>query len=503
MSALATTYRLYSSNTNPLQNFSLDDANGIAKPYTSWAQQPDENGLAVWQLEYAEPTECVFATPIFTDPNNPVPVYLAALSTDGLNYIHTLSGQVFNSVSASADRPTAYGAHYIGYVKSASADPVTGHYSWAIKVPAQVTPKIKARTKDPLTGVKLYGNDISMLWYGPLPLGLQIQCDVEDITDPAGWFDLSDVTNVTGYAESSVGMSLLKINSEIVPQDGFSHSLKFRVRYNLAGDVSEWVETPWKSATYLLPPPNPVSAVAATLIRDRNDVVPDRLRVDWTWAATDPGDAVEVYAIDYLGKKHLLGEETDNAVTSMTVENVSRFVTQATGPANQSAYRFGVIAKNRTTKSDLVLTASPLLITNKLADTSPPTPDEIAGTAHDRTHNDVLSLAFNEVDSLPGLSPDQITATKGHLSFALDAITRTVKSIVKDGGSATLNHLGTFRAKWTSERWGRNPSNGDPVLIPASRSNAFTPSQGYKVGTKYGLILTDTEAKTYTPPSGG
>ncbi len=79
-----------------------------ALPSVHGLQQPDENGLQVWQLEYSEPTECVFATPAFTDPNNPVPVYLAALHANGTDYIHTLSAQVFNSASARpAPRPVA------------------------------------------------------------------------------------------------------------------------------------------------------------------------------------------------------------------------------------------------------------------------------------------------------------------------------------------------------------------------------------------------------------
>ncbi len=91
----------------------------------------------------------------------------------------------------------------------------------------------------------------------------------------------------------------------------------------------------------------------------------------------------------------------------MTVENVSRFVIQATGPATQSAYRFGVLAKNRTTKSEMTVSAVPTLITNKLADTSPPTPDDEAGTAVAATQNMLLNDVSLKLDGMqiPGGIP--------------------------------------------------------------------------------------------------
>ena len=67
--------------------------------------------------------------------------------------------------------------------------------------------------------------------------------------------------------------------------------------------------------------------------------------------------------------------------------------------------------------------------------------------------------------------------------------------MIAKGGSVDLSDFGVFAAKWTSERLGRNPSNGEPVITPAYRSLGFAPSTGFKAGTKAGSIMTDAQAK--------
>lgn len=444
--------------------------------------------------------EAVAMDSTFQNPNDPQPVYLCYATPEEIvngtitHWDNVLDNSLFDNMAPG--RPTPFGNQIINYTGVGGENPAMR--TWTLRPPEQFTPKIRQRTKDALTGVKLYGNDFSMLWYGVSPNAIQVQCDVEDITDPAGFVDVA-YTNVTTYAESSVGMSLVKLTEEIIPQDGFSHALKFRVRYHCGGDVSEWVEGAWQQATYILPAPNPPASVSAVVLRDRADVIPDRVRVEWQWAATDPGDAVEIYAIDYLGKKHLLGEETDNAVTSLTVENVSRFVTQETGPATQSAYRFGVISKNRSSKSDLTTSTGTVLLTNKVKDITPPTPDEIAGTAETASYSTLLSKINAAVQASNTYTADMKAAFALMATGVVNTVFDTIKDVVMKGGNVTVDDFGVFRAKWKDEYWGRNPSTGDPVLVPAQRGQAFSPSAGYKVGTKYGVILTDPQAKTYTP----
>ncbi len=447
------------------------------------------DGYSRKSITFASAVEAVFANPTFSNPNAPVPVFLA-YESGGKLYNVLDNTELANDRPAESSRPAPRLSHLPLYTKAAGV--------WNIATPEQFVPKIKARTKDPMTGDVLYGNDFSMLWYGVVPNAIQVQCDVEDITDPAGFFDL-DYSNATTYAESSVGMSLVKITGEIIPRDGFIHTLKFRIRYNAAGDTSAWVEGPLQQALYALAPPGAPTNVSAVVLRDRIDTIPDRIKISWAWDATVPGDAVEVYAIDYLGKKHLLGEETDTDTTEMTVENVSRFIVQDAAPAAKSAYRFAVLAKNRSSKSDLVYSSATYQLTNKVKDLAPPTPDEIAGTAESCTFSSLMAKVNAVLQNSATLTAEQKVIAGTIYPQVIIETFKQIKTIVMLGGDVTVDNFGVFAAKWSNERWGRNPSNGDPVLIPAARGTAFAPSLGYKTGTKYGLILTDAQAKTYTP----
>lgn len=429
-----------------------------------------------------EPAEIIAVTPIFADPAAPVPVYLLFTAPDA-SLKNVLDNSVFTV--ANPGRPAPRGGQENAYTG------VNG--VWTLKTPTHFDAKIKPRSKDPITGVPLYGNDFLMLWTGTNPTAIQVQVDVEDITDPAGFADV-DYTNATTYSESSVGMSLVKLNEEIIPRDGLTHALKFRIRYNCGGDVSAWVEDDWKTAVYKLAPPEAPTSVSATLIRDRVDVIPDRVRVHWSWAATNPGDVVEVYAIDFLGKKHLIYEESDNTVTSCTVENVSRFTKVETPPAVQTAYRFGVLAKNRSTKSDMAV-SDVVQITSALEDTDPPTPDEVAGTAETVTFPGLI-LKFNaEVNADMSLTAEDRSVINAGAYPLIRDLFRAIRKVVMKGGSVAIEDIGLFKAKWSSERMGRNPSNGESILIPAARGVGFTPSIGFKTGTKLGQIMTDGEAK--------
>lgn len=495
MSAPATSYKLFYPDTNTVTALDLFAGNGSALAPQSIADETSPPaGWKVKTIAFASAAEAVFATPTFQNPNAPVPVYLTYHDDVGGNDLNVLDGLPF--ATAAPGRPTPRGEHAINYTASVQENGQT----WTIKTPDLFIPKVKQRTKDPITGATLYGNDFTLLWSGVLPDAIQVQCDVEDITDPAGFQDVA-YTNATTYAESSVGMSLVRLNSEIIPQDGFIHALKFRIRYNCGGDVSPWVEGPWQQAMFAMPAPNAPTNVIATVLRDRADTIPDRVRVEWQWAATTPGDAVEIYAVDYTGKKHLIGEETDNAVTSITVENVSRFVTQVSGPAVQSAYRFGVLSKNRSSKSDLSVTAGTYLLTNKVKDTTPPTPDEIAGTAEDMSYSSLVIKLTDEIQASTAYTSEQKLVFSQMASAIMYTFITVVKRVIMRGGSVDMTDFGEFRAKWSNERWGRNPATGEPVLIPASRGLGFTPSKGFKVGTKYGVLLSDEQAKNYTPPN--
>ncbi|MFZ1641449.1 MAG: glycosyl hydrolase 108 family protein [Candidatus Contendobacter sp.] len=181
----------------------------------------------------------------------------------------------------------------------------------------------------------------------------------------------------------------------------------------------------------------------------------------------------------------------------MTVENVSRFVIQATGPATQSAYRFGVLAKNRTTKSEMTVSAVPTLITNKLADTSPPTPDDEAGTAVAATQNMLLNDVSLKLDGMQ-IPVEYLIQAQMVKAWVLAAVILSIKDFVMKGGSVDLDNLGTFRAKWNSARWSRktlgrkieNPAEAQRLPEPPGRNRWLTQDEATKL-----LLAARHEAK--------
>jgi DNA-binding protein HU-beta len=64
--------------------------------------------------------------------------------------------------------------------------------------------------------------------------------------------------------------------------------------------------------------------------------------------------------------------------------------------------------------------------------------------------------------------------TKAASAKALDAVISAITSTLASGESVTLSGFGTFRVTQTAERMGRNPSNGQPMRIPASKRVGFS-----------------------------
>ncbi len=81
------------------------------------------------------------------------------------------------------------------------------------------------------------------------------------------------------------------------------------------------------------------------------------------------------------------------------------------------------------------------------------------------------------------------------VNSAIDQVIYKIKDVVRLGGSVEFTDLGLFTAKWTKERQARNPATGEPIIVPAYRSQDFAPSIGFKTGTRNGTILTDAQAK--------
>lgn len=348
---------------------------------------------------------------------------------------------------------------------------------------------VSAKGKDPITGDTLAGNDILFRWSGKVPALFKVEADVEDIADPRGFVPV-ELENITTYAESSVGLSLVASQDQIIPRDGMGHSVAFRCRYNVNGDAGAWVNLANEFFTYDMEAPKPCVSLTSALLRDRNDVISDLVELHWVKDPVSPGTGVEIFVTDFVGKKHSV-YTSNGAELSVRLENISRFIVQDEGPAVQRPYRFHIVATNLSAKSSETY-ADPLNITSKVKAVVPPTPDEIAGTARDVIYATLKAEVFADVLTALGSLPAEGQAI---CNSAVDNILLKIKDVVAKGGSVDLADFGIFEAKWTKERLGRNPSTGEPVVTPAYRSLGFSPSTGFKAGVKAGTILTDAQAK--------
>jgi nucleoid DNA-binding protein len=285
-------------------------------------------------------------------------------------------------------------------------------------------------------------------------------------------------------------LSLLKADAQIVPRDGLGHGVNFRLRYNVNGDAGAWVPVNNAFITYQMAAPNPPTSLTATLLRDRNDVIPDVVKLDWTKDPVSPGTGIEIFATDYLGKKHSVYASNGPELTCR-LENVSRFIVQDTGPAVARPYTFSIVATN-ISASSAATSAAPLAITSKVKPVAPLTPDDLAGTAVEVNYATLKATVFADVLSALGTLPSEGQAI---VYAAIDKLVLKMKDVVRLGGSVDLQDFGIMAAKWTNERLARNPATGAPIVVPAYRSLGFTPSIGFKAGTKAGTILTDLQAK--------
>ena len=487
MSSPATSFRLIYPDTNTVNTVALHDATGAAlTPQTVADGADDPAGFKSKVITFAAASEPLFAKPTFASPGSPVSLYLTR--DDAGVFKKVLDETTFNN--AAPGRPTIGVTALQEHLLYTATDVGGGIKTYAVKAPVSPVAIVKDAGKDPITGLDLDGNNILLRWSGVVPTLVEVEADIEDITDPDGFFPVA-FSNITTYAESSVGLSLLKADAQIVPRDGLGHGVNFRLRYNVNGDTSAWVPVNNAFITYQMLAPNAPPSLAATLLRDRNDVIPDVVKLDWTKDPVSPGTGIEIFATDHLGKKHSVYTSNGPELTCR-VENTSRFIVQDLGPAVARPYTFSIVASNISANSSATNAATPLNITSKVKPVAPPTPDDIAGTAVDVNYASLKANVFADVLSALGTLPAEGQAI---VNSAIDKVVLKIKDVVRLGGSVDLQDFGIMTAKWTNERLARNPSTGAPIVVPAYRSLGFTPSLGFKTGTKAGTILTDVQAK--------
>ncbi|MCB1918638.1 MAG: HU family DNA-binding protein [Candidatus Competibacteraceae bacterium] len=487
MSTPSTTFRVFYPDTNTVTALNLFDATGAAlTPQTLVDGADDPVGFKSKVVTFAAASEPLLATPTFSNPAAPVSLYLTR--DDAGTFKKVLDETVFDA--ANPGRPTASATSAQEWRLYEVLSNVGGVKTYGVMAPSEPVAIVKALGKDPITGEPRLGNDILVRWTGLVADRAEIEADIEDIVDPQGYLPFA-TTNVTTYAESSVGLSLLQVNSQIVPQNGLTHLVKFRVRYNIDGDISAWAETSNVMVSYAMPSPNAPASFNATLLRDRMDDIPDVIKIEWTKDGTVPGDGIEVYAYDFLDKKHTV-YSSNGIETEARIENVSRFIVQDEPPAVQRPYRFSIVSTNISGKSAETAAPAPLNITSKVKPVTPLTPDEVAGTAREVDYATLKAEVFADVVTALGALPTEGSAI---VSATVDKIILKIKDVVMKGGSVDLLDFGVMAAKWTNERLARNPSTGEPIVVPPYRNLGFSPSIGFKTGTKNGAILTDAQAK--------
>ena len=478
------------ANPNPLAAFTLYDKDGAVVPHDPGSTSFTNNSGG-WR--YAETTftgnvEPLFVNPVFTDPSRAPAVYL--IRDEGAMALWNVLGESwFSYAEPGRPSPAITGNQEYLLYETLGTNPTTGGSLWTVKAPASPVSIVKAKGKDPITGETLEGNDILFRWSGKCPGLIEVEADVEDITDPRGWVPV-ELENVTTYAESSVGLSMVQSLDQIVPRDGMGHAVGLRMRYNVHGDPGAWVTLPNEFFQYDMAAPMPCVSLTSTLLRDRQDVISDLVELHWVKDPVSPGTGVEIFVTDFVGKKHAV-YASNGAELSVRLENISRFVVQDVGPAVARPYRFHIVATNLSAKSSETY-ASPINITSKVKAVVPPTPDEVAGTARDVLYAVLKAEVFADLLTALGALPAEGQTI---VNSACDHILLKIKDVIAKGGSVDLADFGVFAAKWTSERLGRNPSNGEPVITPAYRSLGFAPSTGFKAGVKAGSIMTDAQAK--------
>ena len=84
------------------------------------------------------------------------------------------------------------------------------------------------------------------------------------------------------------------------------------------------------------------------------------------------------------------------------------------------------------------------------------------------------------IPELAAALADSHDLTKGRAKIMLDSIRDHIVSSILEGKRVGIFGLGTFEAKPTKEKMGRNPKTGEPIHIPAGRKVVFKAAKGIK-----------------------
>lgn len=86
---------------------------------------------------------------------------------------------------------------------------------------------------------------------------------------------------------------------------------------------------------------------------------------------------------------------------------------------------------------------------------------------------------MNKTDLINVVAADA-NITKKDAEAAVNATLAAIANALKEGDKVQLIGFGTFEAKATAEREGRNPRTGETIKIAAAKKPAFTASKALK-----------------------
>ncbi len=311
-----------------------------------------------------------------------------------------------------------------------------------------------------------------IVWFSGNPSVVRVALKIDDGEE--------FIPALTWQNPGTTNPAVVRIDAAAIPGDGLTHRITAFVWQQVGSVTSSRKSVSVYAKT---PAPRTVDQPAwcsATLIRQSVTELGDLTRVEWRHSG-----AVKLFAkFNVLNAKKTAFIESvatlgyaDYDEDTFYAENVGLKLTVS--PDN---VRFGVAAIDRGTFGPIRWAANTVSIKKwseyKAPDTNPDTP-----TAQEWTEYDLILFLRNYFNGTMGASiPANLQSILTQFVYQLK---RTLKDVIRKGGSVTLDDCGTFEARWNAEN--------------TLRSVAFVPSIGFKVGTREGLIMTDEEAKAANP----
>lgn len=87
---------------------------------------------------------------------------------------------------------------------------------------------------------------------------------------------------------------------------------------------------------------------------------------------------------------------------------------------------------------------------------------------------------MNKQELVDAIKADQPDLTKTRIKSILEALFETMGEALATQGRFVQPGFGTFTVKTRAARMGRNPSTGEPLAVPESKTIGFKPSAELK-----------------------